>query len=517
MTTREGATSSTFNDQTFWTTFLDLMEPGGRTSDPNYYIDGQATEEDYRNAIEVIFQRTEPGSAERREVVQLLDDAGFWADTDDLNYWINADASDEGNINDLANAGAERLPNLFGGPGGTPGQDLSGGTGPDPETSLTILSSPTARLFRDPTTGRFYIAYKLPNSSRRAFFEIQDDQMEALYGGRTPQYEERSFRSLTNDENFYFSGNVAEIEGDGSFEEEVSRVTAISLGEGDLPEWAEDTPEIRDLIYLAQAEEKSTDWLINQIAQTQSFKARFPNLEKIKNEGNLSYSEAITGFLEFEAGVRAAIESVGGDPDSISAQTVGQLLDKNYSIETAQFAIKTMDRAQKFAPAMTAFNEILVSQGKDPISSIQDMFDFMAGNAPQDVYDIWEASSLSEAATSAGLGDVFSAEDAMDFARFSEGQTTLEDATTAFQSAAQLALRLRNELEIEKFGLNMDDLIDVSLGKPLENGRSAADFQEAVQRAVLSAQAQRQGRAQPFQSFNQQGRPGQQGLSALRE
>lgn len=514
-------TSSTFNDQTFWNDFLDLMEPGGRTSDVSYYLDKKATAEDYKNAIKVIFDRTTPGSEERKQVVQLLDDAGFWAPTDDLNYWVNADASDTGNIADLQKAGAERLPNLFNGPGGTPGKNLSGGNTStdtaDPSTALKILSSPSQKLFRDPNTGKFYMTYDLPNSGRKVLFEISDDQMTALYGDVPPPSTNRTFRSLTGDQNITFSGNIAEMAGEGSFESEVERVTVIGLDEGRLPSWAEDTPEIRDLIYIAQAEQKSTEWLLDKISTTAAFQARFPNINKLKNEGNLSIGEAVTGFLEMEAGIRSAIKTYGGTVDVVTPQVVGDLIDKGYSLETAQSGLATLDRMQKFAPAFDAFNAVLVSQGQAPVSSVQEYFDFMSGNAPQEAYDLWEASSVSEAANAAGLGAVFSANDAMKYALYTQGNTTLADATGAFQSASQLLLRLRNEVEVEKFGLTTEELIDLSLGQPLATGRSAAEVQDNINRAVLSAQKSLQSKAQPYTGYTTEGTPQRASLSGLRQ
>lgn len=515
----DSGTSSTFDINTFWGDFLDLMEPTGRTSDVTYYTEGRATEEDYRNAIKVIFDRTPPGSAQRKAVVQLLADAGFWAPTDDLNYWINADASDLGNIADLQGAGAERLPNLFGGEGNTPGRDLSGGGGsqnPDTGTELKILQSPSMKLYQDPQSGKYYMRYKLPNSERFVLFDIDEDQMTALYGSWFPQAEKKSVASLINDGKTTFAGNIAEMEGEGSFESEVAKVTAIGLSEGKLPSWAEGSPEIMDLIYIAQMEQKSTEWLVDKIAQTGSFKARFPGIDVLKSQG-LSWADAVTGFLEMENGIKAAVRATGGSDSAVTPDAVGRLLGQGYSLTAAQKGIEIMDRANKYAPAMTAFNEILVSQGKDPITDLQGLFDFMAGEAPSEVYDIWEASSVSEAASAAGLGDVFSAEDAMAYARYTQGNVSLADATGAFQSAAQLLLRLRADVEVERFGLTTDELIDLSLGQPLASGRSPADVQEAINRAVSSAQKSMQQRANPFQSYSREGSPQQQSLSSLRQ
>lgn len=513
-------TSSTFNADTFWTDFLTLLEGGNRTSDPKYYVDGKAQEGEWANIIAKVFERTGPGSAEREQLVQLLDDAGFWADTDDRNYWLTVDANDPafaGDIATLEAAGEERLPNLFGGPGGTPGVDPTGGVGPDPDTQLKIMSSPTLKYYKDPNTGKWYASYKLPNSDRFVFFDVTEDQLTSMFGGRPPQAESRTFRSLTGDSKFTYSGNIAEMAGEGKFEDEVAHVIALGLEDGKLPEWASQDPEILDLIYIAQAEQKSNDWLIDKIATTNSFKVRFPHIETLKNRGNLTYGEAVTGFLEYESQLRTAVQATGMSPDTVTPDAVGSLLERGYSVEASIKGISVLDRANKYAPALNAFNAVLTSAGYDPITDVQGMFDFMAGAAPTEVYDLWEASSVSEAANAAGLGGVYSAEDAIAFAMQSQGNVSLADATSAFQSAAQLLLRMRSEVDVERYGLTTDELIDMSLGMPPRSGRSAADIQENMNRAVLSAHTSLQKQANPFVGFSASGTPQRASFGGLRE
>ena len=452
--------------------------------------------------------------------MRLLQEAGFWKEGTDLAYWTNFEW-DENNpdVRNLMNEAANTMPALFGGGADEqPGIPTEGGVGGDPETQLTILSSPTLRYYRDPSNGNWYAAYDLPNSDRTIFFDVSDDQITALFGDRPPAYEDRTFRSLAGDENFTYSGNIAEMEGDGSFEDEVERVTVIGLDEGRLPSWAEDDPAVRDLIYIAQAEQKSTSWLIDQIAKLDSFKARFPNIEQIRSAGNMELEQAITGFLEFEAGLRRAVKGIGMEIDAVTPDVVGGLLDQGWSLEGAVMGVSRINRMNENIEAFNSFNAVLVSQGLQPMSTPQDMFDFMEGNAPQEIYDIWEASSVSEAAAVAGLGDVFSAEDAMEYALFSEGSATFQDALGAFQSAAQNILRLRADIDAERYGLSMDELIDLSLGQSPTSGRSMAEIQQNMNRALRAGQAAQQGtRGRPFTGFTSQGVPQQASLGSLRQ
>ncbi len=394
-----------------------------------------------------------------------------------------------------------------------------GGGGEDEETQLTILTGDEMEWFFDKATGKWYVSYGMPDSDRKLIFEASPDQMDALFGEnqRPVSFKRNTLSKLTARRNITFGGNIAEMEGEGSFESEVARVKALALDNGVLPSWAEQTPEYMDLVYIAQSEGKSQDWLLEQISKTQGFKDRFPNLNKIQSQGNLSLSEAITGFLEFEAGVRAAVESTGRGIGKVTPEVVGGLLDRGHSLKTVTQAVTSFDRMKNFRPALQAFNGILEAQGKEPVRSLQEQFDFIAGTAPSDLYEVWEASSMSEAAAAAGLGDVFTAEDAIEYARQTEGSTSLADATGAFQSASQLLLRLRHEVDVGKFGLDQDDLIDLSLGRAPRSGTSGADLQSNINRAIMSAQAGLRGRATPFTGFTAEGTPQRQSLAGLRD
>lgn len=395
-----------------------------------------------------------------------------------------------------------------------------GGKGEDEETRLTILTGRKMEWFFDKSSGKWYVSYGLPgkDEERSLLFEASPEQMDALFGPdmRPTEFKRRSLERLTRSRNVTFGGNIAEMEGKGRFEDEVRRVKALALDNGVLPEWAEKTGEVMNIIYIAQAEGKSGDWMLNEISRTQGFKERFPGIKRIKEAGNLTLEEAITGFLEFEAGVKAAVTGIGGKPGRVTPEVVGGLLKRGHSLDTVVSGVAKFDRMKAYRPAMQAFNKVLEANGMEPIRKLQDMFDFVAGKAPADVYEIWEASSVSEAAAAAGLGDIFTAEDAMKFAAETEGQTSLGDATQGFQEAANLLLRLRHEVDVGRFGLDQDDIIDLSLGRAPRSGTSGADLTENMNRAILSAQGNLKGRAKPFKGFSQTGTSQDASLGGLR-
>lgn len=123
---------------------------------------------------------------------------------------------------------------------------------------------------------------------------------------------------------------------------------------------------------------------------------------------------------------------------------------------------------------------------------------------------------MVEASLAAGLGDLFTAEDAMQFALESEGNVGLESASGMFQSLAQTLLRFRGEIIMGDFSLNQEDVLDMALGRPPRSGLSVAELQSNMNRAISTAQANLRKRGGLFKNFDEQGRPGASGLSSLR-
>lgn len=383
--------------------------------------------------------------------------------------------------------------------------------------TLQILRGSDMSWFFDPDTGNWYVRYGLPGSDSGIVFEASEEQMDSLFGPASrPQHERASLKTILNDDNF-FGENITEMAGEGSFEAQMERAIAVGIDEGLLPPWAADDPEVMALIYVAQTEGKSDEWLINEISETESFKERFPGIDTLKAAGNLTWSEAVTGYLEFEGGLKTAMAAIGEDPESVTGEVVAGMLETGHNLETVATMTTNWKRMVDYAPSLQAFNSILVEQGLAPVETLQDMYDFVAGQAPAELYDVWEASSFQEAATAAGLTDVFTAEDAMDFALQTEGNMSLESSMQLFQSLAQTLLRFRGELDMEAYSFSQDDIIDMSLGRAPASGASAAELQADMSRAVSAAQASLKQKGGLFKNFGPGGRPGAVGLQSLRQ
>jgi len=138
----------------------------------------------------------------------------------------------------------------------------------------------------------------LPNSSRELLFEAQPDQMDALFGaGNRPAAESAKFTELVRRTGVTFGGKIEEMEGSGSFEDEYAKTIALALDEGDLPAWAKESGAIHDILFIAQAEGKSQDWIIQQISTLPEFEQRFPGLKALTTELGGDISAAVAGSL----------------------------------------------------------------------------------------------------------------------------------------------------------------------------------------------------------------------------
>lgn len=408
-------------------------------------------------------------------------------------------------------AGAQALINQTGGTqfSNNPTIQKAGEPAANPGAALSILHGRDQQWYFDTSTNKWYVGYGIPNSDRELLFEADPDQMDALFGmgARPNNFQSVPFKDLVKRTNITFSGNVAEMEGEGWFEDEFAKVTALALDEGRLPSWMQNDPKALEALFIAQAEGKDDDWLLRQWSSLPSFQARFPGVEKLRADGNMNLDEAVGAFLEYESGLRQMALQYGQPVESITPQTVSGLMLQGYTLKQTADVFTAHKRLTEFAPAMEAFNQILAAKGMNPLSA-QDQVAFMMGQAPQEIYDVYEASSYQEAANQAGLGGLFTAGQAIEAALESPGHVSLEQTTAGMQQAAKLLLRLRSEVDVGSYGLTADELIDLSLGLRPSSGRSHAEIESAIDTAVQGARRWIESSGgQPYRSFGSTGEP----------
>jgi hypothetical protein len=388
------------------------------------------------------------------------------------------------------------------------------GKGKDTAPVLRIMKG-NIRWYKDRKSGLYYVEYTLPNNAGTILFEAEQEQIQEIFGRSVPTgYTLFNFEQHVGQDNVYYGGNVAEVEGDGDFGNEVRRVTALALDQEDLPDWLRKDQKALDLLYVKVAENRSNEWFWEQVSRLPSYKAQYPGIEKLIATG-LDRVDAQATFNEYEIRLKRLHSAAGYSPDAISRGTIGALITKGYSIDQVTESYSVWKRLNDHAPALEAFNQILVASGQKALSGV-DMYKFLTGQAPAEIYDLYEASYLREAAAGSGLGDIFSAEEAIDLASFTAENLNVNSAYEAFRDVASQALRFRHELDVGQYGLDVDDLIDLSFGRPPRSGKDAAEVGEVLARITQAAQAARGGRINPFIGFTPEGRPQARSLSGLR-
>jgi len=256
--------------------------------------------------------------------------------------------------------------------------------------------------------------------------------------------------------------------------------------------------------------------LVEQLSELGSFKQRFPGLDAFMAEG-VDVIDAIEAHLSAEAKLKQLEIQFGGDPGRITPEIVGKLAAKGYDIETVSVAYGTFKRMNEFAPAFLAFNEVLAAAGIATLDGPADMFSFLTGSAPANVYELYEGSALREAAVAAGIGDFFSADEVIEAAAAAPFAINLQAAYSATNRAAADILRFRSEIDLGKYGLDPDDLIDLALGIAPRSGASQADITANMSRALQEASGFLKERIKPFFGFTAKGRPQAISFGELRQ
>ena len=98
---------------------------------------------------------------------------------------------------------------------------------------------------------------------------------------------------------------------------------------------------------------------------------------------------------------------------------------------------------------MLAFQSVVKAEGLDfDVTSPQGIVDFFKGTAPTQIYDLYEASSITEQASKLNL-DNLSVEEALEIAKNTPGQLTNQQVSSALQSAAQSLLKFREYIDLK--------------------------------------------------------------------
>ena len=131
---------------------------------------------------------------------------------------------------------------------------------------------------------------------------------------------------------------------------------------------------------------------------------------------------------------------------------------------------------------MLAFQKVITADGLDfDLTSPQGIVDFFKGTAPTEIYDLYEASSITEQASKLELNDL-SVDEALEIARNTPGQLTNQQVSAALQSASQTLLRYREFVDLGSYGLDADQIINLSLGYREPGGMTETELATSLSR-----------------------------------
>jgi len=500
---------------------LNILEPGGITSDISYYAEGRATATDYENLIKVAFERTETGSPERAEFIGLLNTAGFFKPSDNLDFWINkADASNVQDVADLQNAAVERMPTLLTEAAAAQGvkdipDDIIDPLGATEEFSGIMAGGTIHRVINVEGQPDYYVvAYEYPPGSGHSFYYRYDSAKALeqavgpnLGGGAVPIGEPLDELIISQ---WTDGGPANEIEGvPGTFNgylDDISREAGILAGIDD-PTLVGEALKNRD-IALIMAKAAEGEWTRLQVKAalrgTDYYKdVLHPGIENFYAQSD--DPEAL--YAMYKQNVEASLKSLGipQDPQGGYGSQLASLLDKGVSDTAFATFAQVYKQAQTnvgFAGALSKWTERFTGVA---ISSFEDYFDVLAGNSPAEILEIAEIAGLQFMADNAGF-DITD----QDLRNISEAtDLSQEGAAQLFSRTARDLLAL-GERGLRRGGLTSQQVLEAEAG-------IGGNVEKT--RLLMSKLAREEGliddpTATIFTDFNREGSPIKLGLQS---
>ena len=481
---------------------LNAVEGGpgqpARTSPASFYEPGgDATAADFQNLVDVVFERTEPGSPERQAAIAGLSEVGFFAPTDNLDFWINATpeqvaAESEG----LATAVDRLVPEDQGGtqlPIPEPAPPGTERIGP-PGASSVIPQD--ARLVRitDPAGSDLDEIFVLIGSAFGVdiAFEIGSrERLDELFGGPDAFDDVQTLTQANFDASGAITvGDVDEALGaTGSIQAQFERELR-SAGLENPPQW------------LAQDQQAMTRWLVgvnegfsaerlwSDISDTDAFKGRFAGLDTIFDQtGTNQFTTAIAEYTNREGAIRGFISQRRGPGADTSIEYVSSLIASGWQPAEVD-ELLVLERQLRDSPeALDNMNQILAFQElpeltpDDFISFLQDgqrlAVDpaFIPGDLFEGINDALRFQALLEEGIR--IDEQFATD-------LGEGVSEDIGSPAQFTERARIAAieiaRNTTELDRQTLGISRDDIIAAAFGEESPSGKSVSEISELLER-----------------------------------
>ena len=489
-----GEASSTVDDRTAYQDIL--LAVGDQNSDPNFYAQGgAATAADYQNLVNVVFERTQPGSPERQAAITGLSNVGFFAPTDNLDFWVNATPEQvAGETAGLATA-VSRLspttPSPF-----TPAPEPPPGTrrvGP-PEGSSVIPDDTRLVRITDPAGSDLDELFVLIGSAFgiELAFEIGDqDRLDHLFGGVGSFANVETVNQAQFDNSGAITvGDVDEVLGStGSIQAQLER-DMRAAGQENPPTWLVEDHTAMAAWITTVNEGFSMERTWTEVSKTDAFKARFQGLDTVLDQ--LGTNSLVTGIAEFvgrENEIRQAILARRGPGADVSPGYVSCLFGGGWQrVEVEELLI--LEQRVKADPGMLDnINDILRFQ-QLPELSADDFITFLQEGQRQGADPNFTPGALFEGINDALRFQALIEQDIVISEEFatSLGEGVSEDIASAdqFSERARIAaieiMRNTNDIERNALGIERDDIIAAAFGEESPSGKSVSEINELLER-----------------------------------
>lgn len=495
--------------QDFWTQFLTVLEGGQLKSSVQFYLPNEgsgstAQPGEWANVIEQTFARTAPGSEDRITLVNLLADAGFWAPTDELQFWIDQTLGSQ-DVENLKNAAEERFPQMFGADGTPTGIGQDGGGVGAPKGILG--GGQLVKVERSDGTSYFAMKYDMAGIEHLYSFgseEIARQAVGNLDGAIAMQ------DSDVNDGDTWLLGDANGLVGlDGDYSvyfDGIMGEAALEAGirnPGMLGKYAADKDIMRIMAEAEaggwgdariQAEVRRTDFYLNVL---------YPGIDKILEQG---IGDPETAWKNYNRAVESTLNALGyaRDEDGSYRSRIGEMLTKGITDEEFVESAGLFIRAEQSPEFRNILDQwVLDATGKN--ISFDQWFDVLAGTTDAELGDIVERATIQFQAQGANIAlTTDQIKRIAELTQFSEQQVG-----ASFSSVEQTLLAL-GDTGLARYSLSVQKLVDATL----DIGEDAARTRNLANKAITELGLQDDPKAQFFTGFTQAGRPVKTGLLA---
>lgn len=330
----------------------------------------------------------------------------------------------------------------------------------------------------------YFIEYTLPGGNKIYYYADRSDldALEGIGAGNEPPIAATvSYNDFKQGR--ISGGSIADVVGtDENYATRVERTLMAPTGDLLLPEWANNDLEIKDLFYIAVAENWTDTKFLREMAKKNSFKERYPAFQDMLSLTGGDHEQALVNYQGYERRVRELNNRYGEETDPIAL--AAESIKKGFTLDDLSQTYDIFERAEQNAGALLAFQSVVKAEGLDfDVTSPQGIVDFFKGTAPTQIYDLYEASSITEQASKLNL-DNLSVEEALEIAKNTPGQLTNQQVSSALQSAAQSLLKFREYIDLGSYGLDADQVINLSLGYKEPGGMTEIEMASAMSRIM---------------------------------